>query len=140
MAASLAALSHRCADSLALAVRRLERELLHSTVLRHGHSRSYYHCGKVGARYEASADDKNVSPPAGDEALISSDDAGAEAGRAPEEEQDEEQAASRPLVGEQSQLAMAMMLCNYKDEAGASGESTIAEGPPEPPPPQPLHF
>ena len=84
---------------------------------------------------EALADDKNASPPAGDEAPISSDDADAEAGRAPEEEQDELQAASRSAADEQSQFdVMGMMLCNTTAETSES-----AEGPPEPTPPQ-LHF
>ena len=84
---------------------------------------------------EASADGENALPPPGDEALISSDDADAEAGRAPEEEQDEEQAASRPAADEQSQFdVMGMMLCNTTAETSES-----AEGPPEPTPPH-LHF
>ena len=67
-----------------------------------------------------------------------------EAGRAPEEYKDEEQAASRVPASEQIQFdVMGMMLCNYKDEAGAAGKSTTAEtsaeGPPGPPPLQ-QHF
>ena len=93
---------------------------------------------------EASADGENALPPPGDEALISSDDADAEAGRAPEEYKDEEQAVSRLPASEQIQFdVMGMMLCNYKDEAGAAGKSTTAEmsaeGPPGPPPLQ-QHF
>ena len=93
---------------------------------------------------EASADGENALPAPGDEALISSDDADAEAGRAPEEYKDEEQAVSRVPASEQIQFdVMGMMLCNYKDEAGAAGKSTIAqtsaEGPPGPPPLQ-QHF
>ena len=83
---------------------------------------------------EALADDKNASPPAGDEAPNSSDDADSEAGRAPEEEQDEEQAASRPAADEQSRFDVMGMLCNTTAETSES-----AEGPPEPTPPH-LHF
>ena len=75
---------------------------------------------------------------------VTCDDADAEAGRAPEEYKDEEQAVSRVPASEQIQFdVMGMMLCNYKDEAGAAGRSTTAEtsaeGPPGPPPLQ-QHF
>ena len=83
---------------------------------------------------EASADGENALPPPGDEALISSDDADAETGRAPEEEQDELQAASRSAADEQSQFDVMGMLCNTTAETSES-----AEGPPEPTPPY-LHF
>ena len=92
-----------------------------------------------GDGLEASAADGADASSPGDDAPAWFDDADAEAGRALEEEvQDEEEAVSRPTTDEQSQFDMAIdvMLCNYKDEAGVWGESATAEATPVPPPPQ----
>ena len=91
-----------------------------------------------GDGLEASAADGADASSPGDDAPAWFDDADAEAGRAPEEEQDEEEAVSRPTTDEQSQFDMAIdvMLCNYKDEAGVLGQSATAEATPVPPPPQ----
>ena len=97
-----------------------------------------------GDGLEATAADQADASLPGYDAPAWFDDAFSEAGRAPEEYKDEEQAVSRVPASEQIQFdVMGMMLCNYKDEAGAAGKSTIAqtsaEGPPGPPPLQ-QHF
>ena len=91
---------------------------------------------KKGLQADEEGEPENSDGP-GDDAPAWFDDADAEAGRAPEEDQDEEEAVSRPTTDEQSQFDMAIdvMLCNYKDEAGLLGESATAEQPPAAPPP-----
>ena len=94
--------------------------------------------GENGDGLESTAAHGADASSPGDDAPAWFDDADAEAGRAPEEEQDEEEAVSRPTTDEQSQFDMAIdvMLCNYKDEAGVLGQSATAEATPVPPPPQ----